>query len=248
MNKIGGMDVQMIDNIDNNVIDAIVNIKKLGTKPYVYNLLQLGKQSRFTMNETIRCCIYLFECEDDSVKINGQVINKKECFLGDVLTLDITALSKATVLIAYHSKNILEEKYSIFSETEAKKVEKPWGYEIWLTGDPSELFAFKRIYIKAGNKTSLQYHKMKRETNFIVDGTATLSYDNKGKYNEGEDFLISESEFSGPFVVDVFPNTIHRLEAITDLMLLEVSTPELDDVIRLQDDAGRSHGRVHNEH
>lgn len=52
-----------------------------------------------------------------------RVIKCKRMFLGDVLTLDITVFSKATVLMAYHSKNILEEKYSIFTETEAKRAE-----------------------------------------------------------------------------------------------------------------------------
>lgn len=248
MKNIGGMNIQTLNNVNNKVSDNKIEVNELGSKPYFYELIHLGNNSKYAIDKSIRCCVYIYDCEYASIEINGKIINKQECFLGNVKSLEITSIKKATILIAYSIKNVLENSYKIFSESKAKKVEKPWGYEIWLTGEPSELFAFKRIYIKSGNKTSLQYHKVKRETNFIIDGNAILSYDKKGKYNDGEEFQISNLELLAPFIVDVFPNTIHRLEAVSDLMLLEVSTPELDDVIRLQDDSGRTHGRVNDEH
>lgn len=248
MNKVGGMDIHVFDSINGEIQDTCLEIKKLGHNPYHYELLQMGAKSKYVNTKSMRCCVFISESEVDGVSINGNNLYKDEYLLGDIMTLNISAISSATILLAYFPKNVLFQNYSIFHQKNAKKVMKPWGYEVWLTGDPSELFALKQIFIKSGNKTSLQYHKFKRETNFIIEGVASLSYDKKGIYSEGEAFSISVSRFKGPFVVDVFPNTIHRLEALTDLVLLEISTPELDDVIRLQDDSGRTNGRVTSEH
>jgi hypothetical protein len=246
--KIGGMNVQVLTSLVNKEQPMTCSATVLGSHPYTYKLIQLGAGSEYCLDKPVRCCVYNFCAEAGNVSVNNCELDVACFALGNVTRLKMRASSNATVLLAYHASSVEIENLTVYHESQAKRVEKPWGHEIWLTGDPSELFAFKKIYIKAGNKTSLQYHKVKRETNFIVDGFAGLSYDQSGVYNGEDEYNVSTKSFKGPFVVDVFPNTLHRLDALTNITLLEVSTPELDDVIRLEDDAGRSNGRVLDEH
>ena len=124
-------------------------------------------------------------------------------------------------------------------EEEAKIVRKPWGREVWL--ELNERYCYKRIYINAGHQTSLQYHEKKLETNYIIEGKAEVWIENdcgeiEKKVMESEDFFT------------IKPLKKHRVIALTDVILQEVSTPEVDDVIRLQDDSGRGHGRIESEH
>jgi mannose-6-phosphate isomerase len=128
------------------------------------------------------------------------------------------------------------------------KVSKPWGYELWVNGEHPQ-YSFKKIFIKAGTQTSLQYHNFKEETNVIMEGSAVLVTKKTDIPNDDvtpADLL--EQEIRAPFSIHVLPKTIHRLRAITDLMLYEVSTPFLNDVIRLLDDVGRGNGRIDEEH
>jgi mannose-6-phosphate isomerase len=142
-----------------------------------------------------------------------------------------------------------DSKVSILKNDEIKFVKKPWGYEKWINGEHNG-YAFKNIYIKKGTCTSLQYHEMKRETNILFDGKALLHYKNNEDINNDDvqDKDVSQFELSPNNSVDVWPNILHRLEAVSDIMLFEVSTPHLDDVIRVQDSSNRSSGRIESEH
>ena len=129
------------------------------------------------------------------------------------------------------------------------KVSKPWGYELWISGQ-HPCYAFKEIFIKAGTKTSLQFHHHKKETNVLFSGRAKLHYKSKplsGKGNAGSKG-ISNVELESISSIDVMPGNIHRIQAVTDILLYEVSTPHLDDVVRLQDDNKRPDGRIKEEH
>lgn len=109
------------------------------------------------------------------------------------------------------------------------KINKPWGYEIiWAKTDK---YVGKILYINAGQKLSLQYHEKKTETVYVNEGVLELHLEDKViTLHKGQTFHIE-------------PNMIHRF-ACPDyaeyVELVEVSTPELDDVIRLQDDYGRA--------
>jgi NDP-sugar pyrophosphorylase family protein/mannose-6-phosphate isomerase-like protein (cupin superfamily) len=118
-------------------------------------------------------------------------------------------------------------------------VHKPWGKEVWL--ELNDKYCYKRIYINAGTKTSYQYHEKKLETNFIIEGTAEIWLEN----NDGvvEKTLMKSGDF-----FTVKPPRKHRVIAITDVILQEVSTPEVDDVIRISDDVGRGNGKIEYEH
>ena len=120
-----------------------------------------------------------------------------------------------------------------------KIVHKPWGKEVWL--ELNDKYCYKRIYINKGTRTSFQYHEKKLETNYIISGTAEVWLEN----DDGE--IVKTIKEANDFFT-VTPPKKHRVIALTDLVLQEVSTPEVDDVIRIQDDARRSDGRLDYEH
>jgi choline kinase/mannose-6-phosphate isomerase-like protein (cupin superfamily) len=123
--------------------------------------------------------------------------------------------------------------------SKSKTIYKPWGREVWL--ELNDKYCYKRIYINAGTKTSYQYHEQKLETNFIIDGTAEVWLEN----DEGvvEKKIMKAGEY---FTVE--PPKKHRVIAVTDIILQEVSTPEVDDVIRISDESGRGDGKIQHEH
>ncbi len=120
-----------------------------------------------------------------------------------------------------------------------KIVTKPWGKESWL--ELNDRYCYKRIYINAGTKTSFQYHEKKIETNYIISGEAEVWLEN----DKGE---IEKKKMKADDFFNVVPPKKHRVIALTDLILQEVSTPEVDDVIRIEDDSERGDGRIETEH
>jgi mannose-6-phosphate isomerase len=111
-----------------------------------------------------------------------------------------------------------------------RKTEKPWGFELLFALTPE--YAGKLIFVRKGHRLSLQYHEKKDETIYLFQGEALLEIEVGGKMTS-KTFLPGQS-------VRVPPHTRHRLEAIEDTTFFEVSTPELDDVVRLEDDYGRA--------
>jgi mannose-6-phosphate isomerase-like protein (cupin superfamily) len=114
---------------------------------------------------------------------------------------------------------------------EPRKVDKPWGYElIWAE---AERYVGKVLFVKAGESLSLQFHRVKDESWLIRDGRAKVELGSAG------DALLNE-EVVGPGACFRFrPGTVHRVTALEDTTILEVSTPDLDDVVRLEDRYGR---------
>ncbi len=117
------------------------------------------------------------------------------------------------------------------TKTDARFVNKPWGHEEIFAETPR--YVGKILFIKAGEALSLQYHRIKEETLRVLDG--------KVEFVAGpdQDHLVAHQLEAGE-VFHVGPGTLHRMTARTDCRLLEVSTPELDDVVRLEDRYGRS--------
>ncbi|OIP81284.1 cupin [Candidatus Peregrinibacteria bacterium CG22_combo_CG10-13_8_21_14_all_44_10] len=114
---------------------------------------------------------------------------------------------------------------------------KPWGKEIWFAHTDS--YAGKILEIKKGHRYSLQYHKKKLETQYVLSGKIKMTI---GKTEDN----LSEIILSPGDKLDITPGTIHRAEGIEDSQILEVSTPDLDDVVKIADDYGRS-GEGNNE-
>jgi mannose-6-phosphate isomerase-like protein (cupin superfamily) len=112
----------------------------------------------------------------------------------------------------------------------ARRVPKPWGHElIWAHTDR---YVGKVLVIETGKRLSLQRHEVKDESIFIVSGRLLLQL-------EGDDGVVRSEELGPGDHRRVATGRIHRYEAIERCELLEVSTPELDDVVRLEDDYGR---------
>jgi mannose-6-phosphate isomerase-like protein (cupin superfamily) len=144
---------------------------------------------------------------------------------------------------------------------EPKVVIKPWGKELWIADGIRTPYALKRILFKEGFRSSLQVHRFKFETNYVLSGTGIIqirdslfdcekylaSHDKSIILNEVLPELIDFRIKPGD-VIDVKPGQIHRVIAGTDLLLIEASTIELDDVIRLYDDSSRGHGKIQSEH
>jgi len=110
------------------------------------------------------------------------------------------------------------------------RVDKPWGYElIWAV---AEGYVGKVLFVRAGQALSLQYHERKDESWLVQSGRASLELGRVG----GE---LTAVEIAAGDAFRYRPGTVHRVTAIEDTTILEVSTPQLDDVVRLEDRYGR---------
>lgn len=114
---------------------------------------------------------------------------------------------------------------------ESQRVEKPWGHEVWWAH--TDDYAGKLLHVDAGHRLSLQMHREKDETSYVLSGRLRLTR------GPSEDEL-EQREIGPGFTWRVEPGTVHSIEALEDSVVLEVSTPHLDDVVRLQDPYGRS--------
>ncbi len=110
------------------------------------------------------------------------------------------------------------------------RTEKPWGYELLIA--KTDVYAGKVLHVAAGQTLSLQYHQRKDETIHLHSGEAVMVYrDDAG--TAGEYPMKPGDSFHIP------PHAVHRLRAVTDCDFFEVSTPQLEDVVRLEDSYGR---------
>ena len=121
-----------------------------------------------------------------------------------------------------------------------KVVNKPWGREIWM--ELNDKYCYKQLYINEGHRTSFQFHLVKLETNYIMEGEAIVFLQGPDDV-EPKRFEMTKGEF-----FTVRPTVKHRIVAKTNLILMEVSTPEVDDVVRIHDDSNRINGRIESEH
>jgi mannose-6-phosphate isomerase len=110
------------------------------------------------------------------------------------------------------------------------RVEKPWGYElVWARTDR---YAAKLLHVNAGHLLSCQYHNRKDETMHVLKGELILRL--------GRDSDLVERRFVAGESVHIPPGLVHQIEALVDTDVLEASTPELDDLVRLSDRYGRA--------
>jgi mannose-6-phosphate isomerase-like protein (cupin superfamily) len=112
-----------------------------------------------------------------------------------------------------------------------RKVEKPWGYElIWALTDD---YCGKILFVKAGESLSLQFHRVKDEAWLIHSGRAKIEMGHPGDKTPNVEVVGPGAAFR------MRPGTVHRVTAIEDTTIIEVSTPHLEDVVRLEDNYGR---------
>jgi mannose-6-phosphate isomerase len=114
---------------------------------------------------------------------------------------------------------------------EPRRVEKPWGWElVWAETDH---YVGKVLFVKAGESLSLQFHRVKDEAWFVQSGRAKVELGDAGQA------MLAEEIVAAPAYFRFAPGTVHRVTAVEDTTIVEVSTPHLDDVVRLEDAYGR---------
>ena len=114
--------------------------------------------------------------------------------------------------------------------TEIKRVEKPWGYELWWAR--TDRYVGKILHINKGQSLSYQYHEVKDESLLLYSGKMALEIEEPGGTKEVLTLTPGES-------LRITPYTKHRMTAIEECEVIEVSTPEVEDVVRLEDRYGR---------
>jgi len=115
---------------------------------------------------------------------------------------------------------------------EPRRVDKPWGYElVWAKTDA---YAGKVLFVRAGESLSLQFHREKDESWLVQSGRAKL------ELGEAGESLLRQEVIGAGAAFRYRPGTVHRVTAIEDTTILEVSTTQLDDVVRLEDAYGRA--------
>jgi mannose-6-phosphate isomerase-like protein (cupin superfamily) len=112
-----------------------------------------------------------------------------------------------------------------------RRIEKPWGYELVWAEAPK--YVGKVLHIDSGKRLSLQYHEVKDETIMVQSGSLLL------EVGQTKDTLYEVHMEAGD-CFHITTGLVHRMTALSDVDVLEVSTPELDDVVRLSDDFGRT--------
>jgi mannose-6-phosphate isomerase len=113
-----------------------------------------------------------------------------------------------------------------------KRVEKPWGHEVWWAR--TERYVGKLLHVKKGESLSLQYHRVKDETILVQSGR--LLFETRPAHETGD---LDRLEMGPGDAFHITPGTVHRMTGIEDCDIVEVSTPELEDVVRIEDRYGR---------
>jgi len=226
----------------------------LGVNPYEYYIYTSKEDENITLNELNSFTVFYFLGTSESSVYVDQL--QRNIFKGDVvqsegtsLTLSVKGGSVSFLISGTKEKHPTDKGVSYTSNKDIYRVSKPWGHELWLNGE-HPCYALKEIFIKKGTKTSLQYHNQKRETNVLFEGEAKLHFKSNSQVENDDvtDKDISTSLLSPVCSIDVQPKILHRLEAVSDILLYETSTPNLDDVVRVLDDSNRLDGKISQEH
>ena len=203
--------------------------------------------------------IYLQESEGIILSHNSKIKNIESSDKSEILEV-ISEVEKKELIEKIDTGSIIVENiiknYKVLKDH--KKVSKPWGHELWIVW-LKDYHVLKKIYMEKGNKCSLQYHKRKYETNYLRSGKALVIKDLHIDTNHSEDEiknLVKRKDLFKDFSKEInteesftnIPGEVHRVYSTESYTAFEVSTPELDDVIRISDDAKRKSGRIISEH
>lgn len=209
-----------------------------------YSNLVAGTEIKLPHN----CTIVMIK---GSGEVAGQFISQeKYLHKNNSAKLLIVRTNGAEFVVAAPTLSSPGEKDLMIQELgDAKTVRKPWGYEVWINGENSE-YSLKKILLNKGCRTSLQFHRKKRETNLVLVGEFEFTFlkDSNETFSEHTHPETISILLSGPVAIDIEPMNLHRISALSDLIMYEASSPELDDVIRVSDDNKRGNGRISSEH
>lgn len=168
-----------------------------------------------------------------AIKINNQLISEEGIFLKNLKDVSFEFSGGTEFILATsHCGKKENSKSNVISYNKIKKTDKPWGYEI-LFNENNDDFCMKKIFIMPNHRTSLQFHEKKIETQFLHQGEINAVYAKKN--NE-----LCKKKCSPQLAINIDRKVIHRIEALTPTTIFEVSTPELEDVVRIEDDYSRA--------
>ena len=137
----------------------------------------------------------------------------------------MTSISQAVI-----PPTVIPQRGCLARRVQPERVEKPWGREVIFAA--TDRFAGKLLEIRAGERLSLHFHQDKHELLYVLRGAVRLFV------GEGPD--AERHEIGAGEAFELPPGTVHRIEAADDALLVEASSPEVDDVVRLADDYGRA--------
>ena len=247
-----------MENFGGNIVRSI-DMTKTGRQdfasgPYDYYMTVVEDGNELEIKQLNSFTAYFLDVLERSPKVFAN--NQIELVQGDVLQLDMQTVKLSVnggsvrfLISGVKEYFCREPQMSITHYKDIYKVEKPWGHELWLNRE-HPAYCLKQVSLKAGFRTSLQYHTTKQETNVIFEGEAYIHYKSNSNIENND---VQETDIDRTIIkpissVDISPNVVHRLESIKDCVLYETSTPQLNDVIRIEDDTNRSNGRVESEH
>ena len=210
-----------------------------------------------------------FDIDGQNVEINSEegLLVSSNCIINNLkkddntIAFEVISQKKEEDLIEFIDKenSIIEKNITSFKIlTNHKKVIKPWGHELWIVW-LKDYHVLKKIYMKKDFKCSLQFHEKKYETNHLTFGKAKVlknfhispsSTEEQAREKIKNIDLIKDysQDIRAPYSFTNVPGEIHRVFSLEDYTAYEVSTPELDDVVRISDDNSRKSGRISLEH
>jgi mannose-6-phosphate isomerase-like protein (cupin superfamily) len=238
-------------NFGDNTVEQI-SVRDTGViafshSPYTYTYHRLGPDDCISIHDLCSYTVYVLQKDCDAdIRLSGDPFKPEEgdAIQSENVSIDLSVKrGGAQLLVAGVTPSQFNlSSLTLIRHTNLFEVTKPWGRELWINGDHPG-YAFKQIHIHAGTKTSLQYHREKEETITLFDGSGTLHYKSKRTIpnDEVQPTDVSRVSISSITSVHIKPYTLHRFAADTNITFYEVSTPHLDDVVRVQDDTGRIH-------
>ena len=212
--------------------------------PYRYYLVILRSGEAWTIEGLASFTVFCLRAVDVELAGAEEILQQGDSIQVENRTVVLRAVGgEAHLLVAGVVEGVMPNASMAITRSGLHyKLVKPWGHEKWFNGD-HPAYCLKEVYITAGNRTSLQYHNFKEETNALFGGAADLVF------RAAEDAeRLDKVRLTPLATIHVTPTVVHRLESVQDTLLYEVSTPHLDDVIRLQDDLHRPGGRILAEH
>jgi mannose-6-phosphate isomerase len=226
----------------------------LGSGPYEYYIYETSNNEDIRFNNLRSfSCFFLSKPAEAKVTALGMdcKLEQGDCLQAEDVKIDLSVIGGSIKILIAGTVAPSSVKSGLY-HTKFKdlyKVDKPWGHELWINGQ-HDCYALKEIFIKEGTRTSLQYHNFKQETNVLFDGLAKLHFKSDSSITNDaiSEIDVNNIQISPISSIDIKPKILHRLEAVTDILLYETSTPHLDDVIRVMDDKGRINGRIEKEH
>lgn len=247
MANLGGNQVSAIDLLGEDVT-------VFADSPYYYGIHHVKPGGVLSLPRLQAMTIYSLEMPATTLVAEERTqtqIRSGDCIQAHQLMPKVVVRDggRCSFLVAGVAQSKLRPEITVLRDYEIKKVAKPWGHELWMSGEHPE-YALKQVCIRAPHKTSLQYHDYKHETIVLFSGSARLHHkrDESVPHSSlGEGDLTATTLAPGS-VAHIRPPVLHRFEACTDLTLYEASTPHLHDVIRVSDDSNRPDGRIESEH